>query len=77
MIVWVCENFPKEMMVSRISQNAHIATGMVIERTGPKLHMIAHKINFSRNLAEVLGVYACFGKMIKTYKKNMEKYIMF
>jgi len=64
-------------MVYSIFKNAHIATGTVIERFLSKPRMLTHKSNKTRNLAEVLGVYACFGKMIETRKKNMEKYILF
>jgi hypothetical protein len=62
-----------ETVVSSIFQNAHIATGTVIERFLSKPRTITHKIDFSRKLAEVLGVYACFGKMIETRKNENQK----
>jgi hypothetical protein len=65
------------MMVSHISQNAHIATGTVTERFLSKPRTIAHKPTKTLKLAEVLGVYVDVGKMIEPAKTNREKYIMF
>ena len=55
-------------MVSHISQNAHIATGTVIERFLSKPRTLAHKSNKTQNLAEVLGVYVDVGGGIETPK---------
>ena len=60
-------------MVIPIFQNAHIATGTVIERFLSKPRTITHKPTKTRKLAEVLGVYVDVGKMIETRKNENQK----
>lgn len=58
-------------MVIPISPHAHIATGTVIEHFLSKPHATTHKIGFSRNLVEVLGVKRALWKQDQNPIRNL------